>query len=134
MVGAMSERFGSGGRLISYEEGFAIGSRATGAFRAIVRGDLRRFMGEAVKLYQAIGVGVCEVLEANFDTSHFVLRLSDNIECAGLRTDKPNSQWIRGHICGGVTTALQIPMECRETRCIAMGDTHCEFEIKKVDV
>jgi predicted hydrocarbon binding protein len=62
---------------------------------------------------------------------HFVVRMGNNIECEGQRTDKPNSQWIRGHLVGGASEALGVKMDCRETRCMAMGDPYCEFELHK---
>ncbi|MDG6915076.1 MAG: hypothetical protein JRN23_06625 [Nitrososphaerota archaeon] len=133
MIAAMGETFGSGGTLISYQEGFAAGSRATGVFRAIAKGDLRHFVPGAVKLYNASGVGRADVLEADFDSLRFQVRIFDNIECEGKQTEKPNSEWIRGHLCGTATTALQVQMQCAETKCIASGDPFCLFVLSKQD-
>ena len=131
MLTAMGELFGTGGTLISYQEGMALGSKATGRLRAAVKGDLRVFLREAVKLYGAMGIGRCDFVEANLDTLHFVARMHHNIECEGKQADKPNSQWVRGHLCGAATTALQVQMQCNETKCAAMGDPWCEFVFDK---
>lgn len=131
MISAMGETFGSGGTLISYQEGFAAGSRATGAFRAIVKGDLQQFVPEAIKLYNASGVGRAELVEADFEGLRFQVRMFDNIECEGKLTTSPNSEWIRGHLCGAASTALQVDMRCAETKCIAMGDPYCLFSLTR---
>jgi len=67
----------------------------------------------------------------NFEQMHFVVRIADSIECQGKHTHKPNSQWIRGHLMGGATAALDVQMQCEERKCIAMGDPYCEFELSK---
>jgi predicted hydrocarbon binding protein len=46
---------------------------------------------------------------------------------------KPNSEWVRGHPSGSASTALGVSMECTETKCIAMGDPHREFDLKKLE-
>ncbi len=131
MLSAMGNMLGSGESVIAFQEGRAFGSIFAGRLRALIKGDIRRCIGELAKLYGATGVGVCEFVEMNLDEMHFVVRISESIECQGKQTDKPNSQWIRGHLTGGATVALDTPMECSETKCVAMGDPHCEFDLRK---
>jgi predicted hydrocarbon binding protein len=131
MIGAMGEQFGSGGSVISYQEGVAIGSRWVAQLRSVFHGDLRTLIPEAIKLYSAMGIGRAEFIVASFDSLQFVLRLHHNIECEGKRTEKPNSQWIRGHLAGAAMAAFDAQLVCTETKCIAVGDPYCEFELKK---
>jgi len=131
MIAAMGEQFGSGGSVISYHEGVAIGSRWVGQIRSVFHGDMRTFVPEAIKLYSAMGIGRAQFVVANFDSLQFVLRMHHNIECEGKHTEKPNSQWIRGHLVGAAMAALDVQLECTETKCISMGDPYCEFKLKK---
>lgn len=131
MISSLNEIYGAGGDVIAYQQGYATGSKDAGAFRSFVKGGLREFLGEAVKLYLANGFGTCTILEADFDRMHFGLQMTDSVECSGRKSDRPLSQWIRGHICGGISTSLQTPMACTETKCVAAGDDYCQFELEK---
>jgi predicted hydrocarbon binding protein len=131
MLSAMDQMFGSGASVIAYKEGLEQGSRYALGLRSIIRGDIRRFIAELAKLYGATGVGVAEFVEMNLDDLHFVVRITDSIECQGKESEKHNSQWIRGHLSGAASSALDVPMECKETRCASVGDPYCEFELSK---
>ena len=133
MLAAMGEQFGSGGTVISYQEGVAMGAIAAAALQVTMKGDVRRFITEAVKLYSANGIGQAQFVTTDFDSPHFVVRISRNIECEGKHSKKPNSEWIRGHISGSASLVLGFPMVCTETKCIAMGDPYCEFDLTKSD-
>ena len=131
MHASLQETFGSGGAVISYTEGLATGSRDAGEARSIIKGDLQKFSAELLKNYAAIGVGICELVRATLDPPEFVVRIHRNIECEGRQSATPASHWVRGHLCGGVATALDTPMTCVETKCLATGSPYCEFELKR---
>jgi predicted hydrocarbon binding protein len=131
MLSATDEMFGSGASVIAFKQGFAQGSRYALGLRSIVQGDIRRFIGELAKLYAATGVGVAEFIVMNIDLPRFVVRVSDSIECQGKESEKHNSQWIRGHLSVAASSALDVQMECEETRCVSVGDPYCEFELTK---
>ena len=131
MLSAMEQMFGSGASVIAFNEGSAQGSKYALGLRALIRGDIRKFVVELAKLYSATGVGVAEFVEMNLDDLHFIVRIADSIECQGKHADKHNSQWIRGHLAGAASSALDAQMECTETRCVAVGDTYCQFEVSK---
>jgi predicted hydrocarbon binding protein len=57
--------------------------------------------------------------------------MSNNFECEGQQSDKPNSQFIRGHIAGLFSNMLNEDLDCRETKCMALGDPYCEFVIAR---
>ncbi len=131
MLTAMNQMFGTEASVIAFKEGAAQGSRYALGLRSIIRGDIRRFIGELAKLYAASGVGIAEFVVMNLDDLHFVVRIADSIECQGKEAEKHNSQWIRGHLSGAASSALDVQMECKETRCVAVGDPFCEFELTK---
>ena len=131
MLTAMVEMFGTGASVIAFKEGAAQGSRYALGLRSIIRGDIRRFIGELAKLYAATGVGIAEFVVMNLDDLHFVVRITDSTECQGKEAVKHNGQWIRGQLSGAASSALDVQMECKETRCVAVGDPYCEFELSK---
>lgn len=50
------------------------------------------------------------------------------------KQDKPTCQWIRGMAGGAIAEARSWKkFKCRETKCIAMGDSHCELIVEKID-
>src|ERR1022692_2540461 len=106
-----------------------MGSIYAGGLRRLIQGDVRRFIGELGKLYSATGIGIAEFVEMNLDDLHFVVRITDSIECQGKDSDEHISQWIRGHLMGAASGLLGVQMECIETKCIATGDPYCEFEL-----
>jgi len=61
-----------------------------------------------------------------------VLRLYDSFECEAFRcSDRPASQFIRGHISGLISALLNSNIRVIETKCIAKGDDFCEFIAEK---
>lgn len=131
MLYDMNQLLGTGESVLAFQEGAALGSRYASGLRRLIRGDIRQFMAELAKLYSATGIGRCEFVEMDVDGLHFVVRMIGNIECEGIKSTRPNSQWIRGHLTGGATAAFDTPMSCVETKCMAMGSPHCEFELSK---
>lgn len=131
MLKALGSVLGSGEGVVAYHEGYSIGSTYALGMRNLLRGDPKKFAGEIPKLFTATGIGMCEFLEADVDRLHFVLRFTKSIECDGQRSDRPASRWLRGMLIGGASTFLDTQMECRERRCVAVGDAHCEFELFK---
>jgi len=131
MLAAMDQMLGSGASVIAFKEGAAQGSRYALGLRSIIRGDIRRFIGELAKLYAATGVGIADFVVMDLDNLNFVVRIADSIECQGKKTEKHNSQWIRGHLSGAASSALDAQMECKETKCVAVGDPYCEFNLSK---
>lgn len=129
MIRALNKMLGTGEGVVLYQAGVSLGSTYAAALRPVFHGDPRRFVAEVTQIYTAVGIGVPEFVEMDLDRLHFVLRFAKNIECEGESSEKPHSQWLRGMLAGGASTFLDTPLGCRETRCIAMGDPHCEFEI-----
>jgi predicted hydrocarbon binding protein len=35
----------------------------------------------------------------------------------------------KGHLSGAASVALDVKMECNETKCVSVGDPYCEFEL-----
>ena len=131
MISTMNEMYGTGGELISFQEGMATAARMTRAMLTVFKQEPDAFIRAAIRQYNATGVGQCELVSADYAKLAFTFRMWHNIECEGLKTKKPNSQFVRGHLCGGAATVLKVPMKCIETKCVAVGDPYCQFEVSK---
>ena len=131
MQRALGAVLGSGEGVVAYHEGLSVGSTYAASVRSMLKGDARRFLAELSKIFMAFGIGVCDFREMNFDRLHFVIELRRSIECEGEKSQKPRSQWLRGMLIGAASTILDTPMDCRETKCVAMGHAFCEFEVFK---
>ena len=128
MLSTVTERFGSGGNVILYEEGASYG-------RELGREHLLRLganfiltnLEDVVKLYQALGWFRVDGVKGGPKWEHVVIRVAESFECAGVESKVPHSHFVRGHLEGMLTTWLGRQMECKETLCIAKGDKECEF-------
>lgn len=49
---------------------------------------------------------------------------------AGGKSDRPVCHYFRGYWVGVVSEVLERKVSCAETKCMGMGDAHCEFQIK----
>ncbi len=92
----------------------------------------RDLLVETLKFYQASGWGRVELVEYKPLLMRIVLRLYDSFECEAFRcSDRPASQFIRGHISGLISALLNSNIRVIETKCIAKGDDFCEFIAEK---
>jgi predicted hydrocarbon binding protein len=83
-------------------------------------------------LISAMGLGVPEVTRADGALDHITVRMSENFECIGQKSEVPTSHFMTGFLAGVMSVILEKPMGCGETRCIATGAKYCEFDIHKV--
>ncbi len=93
----------------------------------------RELLVEVLKTYQAGGLGRVELVEYDPQATNIVLRLYDSIECKIFKgSDKPVSQFIRGHLSGLLSGLLKADVRVIESKCIAKGDPYCEFYVEEV--
>jgi len=109
MLSAMGEQFGSGGTVISYQEGVAMGAMAAGPLQAVMKGDARRFIKEAVKLYSANGIGHAEFVVSDLIRS---ISWSPSIKTSSARESTRRSRTASGS--GG--TCPGPPRRCSGSR------------------
>ena len=133
MMGRIRTVFSTGGKLIIYEEGLASGKiNASQLLHVFGQQFVFDHVEELIYLYSITGMGVPEIVMMDFDQKKAIIRLYENLECLEAKTDKPFSEYIRGHICGIGNILFNIDTKCTETKCIAMGHEFCEFELRPV--
>lgn len=93
----------------------------------------KKLLVEILKAYQAFGWGRLELIKYSPLFKKVVLRLYDSVECETFKgSDKPASQFIRGHLSGLLSGLLGTDVRVIETKCIAKGDPYCEFYLEEV--
>jgi predicted hydrocarbon binding protein len=90
----------------------------------------KKLITEAVKIYQSAGWGRVKIVSYEPEATT-VIRLHDSFECGALEgSERPMSNFIRGHINGLISGILNKELSIIETKCISKGDEYCEFELK----
>ena len=128
------ERLGTGGEAMLYHIGLDVGKER---WRYILRMaeeiGAERFMDKvsiAAEVFRSMGYGIMRIRELREELPHAVLEVWDCIECQlGRPAKRPFSQFIRGLLAGITSVIYEMDMYALETRCIAVGDPHCLFEI-----
>lgn len=133
MVDEVREKFGSGGAVLLYDQGLSLGRESWNEFLKLVG---RKFAVEHLSYlgnwHSARGMGRMEVVDFDLERVAAKIRVADSFECVGHTTPTPYSQLLRGLIAGFLSALWESPVTCRETRCVAMGEPACEFEIERV--
>lgn len=128
------ERLGSGAEAMLYHLGLEVGRirgrHALQLARRLGIEDVGKRLETVAKALKALGYGVIEFVEVDERAPRIRVRIHSSIECElGRGADRPFSQYIRGLISGLASEVFQREMITEETRCIARGDPHCEFEL-----
>jgi len=128
------EQFGSAGEAFLYYAGYNAGKNAYELSAKLVREGEIETMGKMMKaLSLMLGWAVIKKAEINSKRKIAYLRLYDNFECElGKGSQKPYSRFIRGFVAGFFSCLFGEEVEVEETKCIAKGDEHCEFKVKKI--
>lgn len=126
------ERFGTAGEAMLYYQGFSIGTEIFNHYVKIAKSDKIEDMIEAAKAINiTLGWGVIDDVSIDQKKGCAKLRIYHSFECELCKAkEKPQSQFYRGAIAGIFTQFFRKDVEVKETKCIAMGDPYCEFEIK----
>jgi predicted hydrocarbon binding protein len=132
ILNRMKDIFGSGGDVIVYHQGREAGRQGFGDLaRDIGDGKIASTLTTILPCYAAVGWGRPELISADPESSSITLRMWGNFECEGQKSEKPNSQFIRGHIAGLFSKVMAVELECSETKCTAMVESYCEFVVSK---
>jgi predicted hydrocarbon binding protein len=90
----------------------------------------RRIVESLLKNYSQRGGGMAELvyIDEKNSTGRIIVRNS-NFARGYKKSDKPVCHILAGMFAAGGDVVFGRRMECRETKCVAKGDDHCEFEL-----
>ncbi|KYH39318.1 MAG: hypothetical protein AYL28_000930 [Candidatus Bathyarchaeota archaeon B23] len=130
------ERLGSGGEAMLYHLGREVGAESARhineAAESIGVTSLDDKFNIGTKVFMSLGYGILEILEFSEEPPYLKARVYNSIECElGRGSRRPFSHYVRGLIDGFSSYILNRDMFAEETRCIAMGDPYCQFEVRE---
>jgi predicted hydrocarbon binding protein len=129
MLKFVVETFGTGGRALVFQLGKAAGEKdGIDLINEIGEERILENLPELVNLYKAQGWGIPELVDLSFSPLKAIIRMDDCFECKPRNSMVPASNFIRGHLAGLGKALFDKEVECIETRCVARGDSYCEFE------
>jgi predicted hydrocarbon binding protein len=117
------------GEAAIYAQGFSYGRAAWENLFGIHRPKTKESLADMLKIYVATGWGRIELLDINPTHKTAKVKLVEAFECTGLSTGKPESHFISGHLAGAFSAYFGSDVKAVETKCMAKGDSHCEFDI-----
>jgi predicted hydrocarbon binding protein len=117
------------GERIIYDQGFNYAQATYERLFSTYRPKSRAGLAEMLKIHSATGWGRLELSDLDPEHRRAKLKLEEGFECADMKTGKPESNFIRGHVAGVLSTYFGSEVKAIETRCTSKGDPYCEFEV-----
>lgn len=132
LLNGVKEKFGTAGEAMLYYQGFIIGTEAYNYYVKMAKSDrLEDLVAVAKAINMTLGWGIIDNVEVNPEKGRAKLCVYQNFECElGVGKGRPQSQLYRGAIAGIFACFFGRDVEVEETKCIAIGDPYCEFEVK----
>jgi len=129
----LGELFSSGGGAVVFEQGKASGeSDARGLVAIFGKEAAKLRTPELSMLYLSLGWGRPELVEFTPDPFSAVIRIYESFECSDQKSSTPYSQFVRGHLAGLVNGLFDKLVDCEERKCMAQGDSWCEFSLSEL--
>jgi len=132
LFSGIRKEFGSAGEVFLYYMGLESGSRVFEDYKDNIGSIDPKVMIETACAFSFnMGWGIFKLLELNIKKKIIKIRIYDNFECAaGKGAGKPYSHFLRGVAAGLFMHFFKMPGAIEETKCIAQGDSFCEFIAK----
>jgi len=130
MLEGIRSVLGSGGDVILYELGADYGRDIAEYFMGILgKDDLVRIYEYGLNVLAATGWGIPELAGSKSDFPNMTIRLSSCFECDGRSSKQDVCSFMRGFLSGVFGTIAGHTVHCEEPRCLAKGDSSCQFEL-----
>lgn len=119
----LQEQLGSPGRSLLFHLGEEFGKIMFEGQRRMLEVDDEAVAMSLLDLYSSLGMGVVEVVQADWRRGRFRIRIWENYESLhGAGCD-----FTRGFLAGVLSSVLKRPVSVFEARCRSRGDPYCEF-------
>ncbi len=131
LINEIKEKWGSAGEYSLYEIGRLVGESLYKTTTSVFRTSGMELLEIISLLFRTFGwASKTHIIEYDLEKGIITTRIYDNIECRYIKTNKPNSQFIRGVITGIIGKMLKRKTQTIEEKCIAKGDPYCQFKTK----
>ncbi|MEM2281762.1 MAG: V4R domain-containing protein [Candidatus Bathyarchaeia archaeon] len=132
LFNGVREKFGTAGEAMLYYQGFSVGAEAYTYYVEVAKSSkFEDLVAVAKAINMTLGWGIIDDVSMNPEEGYAKLRIYQNFECELRKGEgRPQSQFYRGAIAGVFARFFGRDVKVEETRCIAMGDPYCEFEIR----
>lgn len=128
----LREQYGSAFDIILYHQGFETGRVTYKYFKENYCLDsIEEFIKADTAIAKAVGWYELIIEKIDLKNREAEVILKDSFECVMFRDSKtPKSSFTRGFLAGLFTEIFGVKAQAYETKCIAMGDLYCEFQVK----
>jgi predicted hydrocarbon binding protein len=93
--------------------------------------DLSSFVSKVEQALIDLNIGILRIEQADVESAHFVLTVSEDLDCSGLPDiEHAVCTYDEGFIAGLFHTQTGKNFEVKEIDCWCTGDRTCRFEIK----
>lgn len=127
-------KFGTGGAALVFHEGRLVGEMLASRLGIKPRSS-REVVARALKVLQAMGLGIPEVVRYDPSTPYALIRVINGFEPLACRElGEPSCHYTRGMLAGFFSKAWGVSVRCRELKCVGAGDDFCEFEVTSAEL
>ena len=96
-----------------------------------LEGDLDFFIANLTETLKDLKIGYLNIEKSDLDKMHFVLTVSEDLDCSGLPvTNDTVCDYDEGFIAGILERYSGHPFDVKEIDCWASGDRTCRFDAK----
>jgi predicted hydrocarbon binding protein len=94
--------------------------------------DKKSMIETLIGIFNCVGYGILKLKKFDEGKPYVLVTLEKStIPREYEKRNSPVCFRIAGILAGGSEAVFMVPMKCREKKCMAMGDSHCEFEITR---
>ncbi len=119
-----------GGNAFLYHLGYGVGEEVYKVYAEPVE---IKDSAKGILLLEALarGAGWADIVGYKEEDDKIIVRFNRLWECEIQKgiVDKPASNYMRGILAGFFKALLGIDLVIKETKCVAVGDPYCQFEI-----
>lgn len=112
-----------------YLTGKAAGEEIARTFLSEIK-NLDEYVKKLTEIFFNLKVGIVKVLSVDLERGKLAIRVDECVSCSGTPViGKPICHFEGGIIAGALKFFLKKEAKVVETKCWAMGDATCEFEV-----
>ncbi len=130
-IAEIQKRMGTGGSAILFHIGYYIGYKVFDSHLNIVGKDREKLRRFGYVIFKNVGYGIIKEYKY-IDRKYAILHIYRNFECEinrELSKKDYQSHFVRGLLTGWFERYFEKKVAVTETKCIAKGDSFCEFHI-----